>query len=83
MTIDSSSDFIFILKAMGRVTVLVSRMKMILVFTFIFLAFYSGIVEIEATTNMNSKLRATNLHNTLLPIGRLYIKSDRYFPLGM
>lgn len=38
--------------------------------------------EIEATTNMNSKLRATNLHNTLLPIGRLYIKSDRYFPLA-
>lgn len=54
-----------------------------MVFTPIFLAFYSDIVEIEATTNMNSKLRATNLHNTLLPIGRLYIKSDRYFPLGM
>ncbi|XP_062607131.1 nuclear pore complex protein Nup155-like [Saccostrea cucullata] len=38
--------------------------------------------EIEATINMNPGLRTTNLQNKLLPIGRLYIKSDRYFPIA-
>lgn len=48
-----------------------------------FLVFYFDIVEIEVIINMNSKLRVINLYNILLSIGRLYIKSDRYFFLGM